>query len=59
MKLLAILVKVVCILVYRRYHTKKILVILNGEKRDISRLITLCKIIRDLAMMSTIIIANS
>lgn len=36
---------------YRRYYTKKSLIICRGKKRDISRLITLGKMIRDLGIV--------
>ena len=41
----------VYICMYRRYYTKKSLIICKDKKRDISRLITLGKIIRDLGIV--------
>lgn len=58
-QLLQTLCGIVWELVYRRYHTRKVVVAVNGVRRDISRLITLSKVIKDLIMIATIINANS
>ena len=56
---LLVLARIVAILIYRRYRTRKVIVVVNGEKRNASRLITICKIAKDLAMIITVITANS
>ena len=58
-QLLHTLCGIVCALVYRRYHTRKVVVAINGVRRDVSRLITLSKVIKDLIMVATIVNANS
>ena len=58
-QLLQTLCSIVWELVYRRYHTRKVVVAINVVRRDVSRLITLSKVIKDLIMVATIINANS
>ena len=56
---LLVLARIVAILIYKRYRTRKVIVVVNGEKRNASRLITICKIAKDLVMIITVITANS